>query len=123
MGRVRYAAKNIIFGMGGNVITMLLRFALRTIFIARLGETLNGVEDLYTEVLTLLSLAELGVGTALNFSLYGPVARGEKEKVKSYMRLYRQAYRVIALVIDAVPAADLLSRFFVQYGQFLFCGV
>ena len=104
-GRVRHAAKNIIFGMGGNVVTMLLRFALRTVFIAKLGETLNGVEDLYTEVLTLLSLAELGVGTALNFSLYGPVARGEREKVKSYMLLYKQAYRVIAIVIAAVGIA------------------
>lgn len=134
MGRVRYAAKNIIFGMGGNVITMLLRFALRTIFIARLGETLNGVEDLYTEVLTLLSLAELGVGTALNFSLYGPVARGEKEKVKSYMRLYRQAYRVIALVIAAAglllvpflpyiirdPGSLTLSQLRIYYLVFLF---
>ena len=104
-GRVRHAAKNIIFGMGGNVVTMLLRFALRTVFIAKLGETLNGVEDLYTEVLTLLSLAELGVGTALNFSLYGPVARGEREKVKSYMLLYKQAYRVIAIVIAVVGIA------------------
>lgn len=104
-GRIGYAAKNIIFGIGGNVVTMLLRFALRTIFIAKLGETLTGVEDLYTEVLTLLSLAELGVGTALNFSLYGPVARGEREKVKSYMRLYRQAYRIIAIVIAVAGVA------------------
>lgn len=107
MGRVKYATKNIIFGLGGNVVIMLVRFVLRQIFIMKLGETLIGVEDLYTEVLTMLSLAELGVGTALNYSLYGPVARGEKEKVKSYMLLYKKAYRAIAIVIAAVGVALL----------------
>lgn len=107
MGRVKYATKNIIFGLGGNVVIMLVRFVLRQVFILKLGETLIGVEDLYTEVLTMLSLAELGVGTALNYSLYGPVARGEKEKVKSYMLLYKKAYRAIAIVIAAVGVALL----------------
>lgn len=106
-GRVRYAIKNIIFGWGGNVVTMLLRFALRGIFLMKLEETLFGVEDLYTSVLTMLSFAELGVGTAVNFSLYGPVARGEKEKIKSYMLLYRRAYRVIAIVIAVLGIALL----------------
>ena len=106
-GRVKYAVKNIIFGWGGNVATMLLRFALRGIFLMKLDETLFGVEDLYTSVLTMLSFAELGVGTAVNFSLYGPVARGEKEKVKSYMLLYKKAYRVIAVVIAVLGLALL----------------
>lgn len=102
MGRVKYATRNIIFGLAGNVVTMLLQFALRQVFITKLGDTLIGVQDLYTEVLTMLSLAELGVGTALNYSLYGPVARGEKEKIKSYMLLYKKAYRAIAVAIAAI---------------------
>jgi len=105
MGRVGYAVKNIIFGIGGNVVTMVLRFALRYVFIMKLGDTLTGVEGLYIDVLTMLSLAELGVGTAVNYSLYGPVARGEKEKIKSYMLLYKKAYRVIAIVITVVGIA------------------
>lgn len=105
MGRVGYAVKNIIFGIGGNVMTMVLRFVLRHVFIMRLGDTLTGVEGLYTDILTMLSLAELGVGTAVNYSLYGPVARGEKEKIKSYMLLYKKAYRVIAVVIAVVGIA------------------
>ena len=102
MGRVGYAVKNIIFGIGGNVVTMLFRFALRHVFIMKLGDTLTGVDGLYSDVLTMLSLAELGVGTAVNYSLYGPVARGEKEKIKSYMLLYKKAYRVIAIIIAVV---------------------
>lgn len=99
MGRVQSAAKNIAFGYIGNLTTQILGFVLRTIFIAYLGDTLNGINDLYTGILSVLSMAELGVGTALNYSLYAPVARKDYEKIKSYMLLYKQAYRVIGLVI------------------------
>ena len=96
MGRVKYAAKNITFGWIGNITTLLLGALLRQTFIHHLGDALLGVNDYYTNILTVLSLAELGIGTAFNFSLYGPVARNEVEKVKSYMGLYKKAYRTIA---------------------------
>lgn len=105
MGRVKSAARNIAFGYIGNIITQLLGFVLRTIFIAYLGDTLNGINDLYTGVLSVLSMAELGVGTALNYSLYGPVARKDYEKIKSYMLLYKKAYRVIGIVIAVIGIA------------------
>lgn len=102
MGRVRSAAKNIAFGQIGNLVTQLLNFILRTMFIQYLGDTLNGVNDLYTSVLSVLSMAELGVGTALNYSLYKPVAVGNIEKIKSYMQLYKKAYRIIGIVIAVI---------------------
>lgn len=102
MGRVQSAAKNIAFGYIGNMTTQLLGFILRTVFIIHLGDTLTGVNDLYTSILSVLSMAELGVGTALNYSLYGPVARKDYEKIKSYMLLYKKAYQVIGLVIAVV---------------------
>lgn len=105
MGRVQSAAKNIAFGYIGNLVTQLLGFVLRTVFIAYLGNTLTGINDLYTGILSVLSMAELGVGTALNYSLYGPVARKDYEKIKSYMRLYRKAYQVIGLVIAFIGLA------------------
>ncbi|MCI8614802.1 MAG: polysaccharide biosynthesis protein [Lachnospiraceae bacterium] len=105
MGRVKSAARNIAFGYAGNITTQLLGFVLRTIFIEHLGDTLNGVNDLYTGILSVLSMAELGVGTALNFSLYGPVARKDYEKIKSYMLLYKKAYRIIGLAIGVIGLA------------------
>ena len=105
MGRLKYATRNIMFGYVGNLVTALLGFAVRTVFIARLGDTLNGVNSLYTDLLSMLSLAELGIGTALNFSLYAPVAKGDTEKIKSYMHLYKQAYRIIAFVIAGIGVA------------------
>ena len=94
-----------MFGLVGSAVTTILNFVLRQVFIMRLGDTLIGVQDLYSEILTMLSLAELGVGTALNYSLYGPVARGEREKIKSYMLMYKKAYRFIAIVIAVIGLA------------------
>ena len=94
-----------MFGLVGSAATTILNFVLRQVFIMRLGDTLIGVQDLYSEILTMLSLAELGVGTALNYSLYGPVARGEREKIKSYMLMYKKAYRFIAIVIAVIGLA------------------
>ena len=105
MGRVQSATRNIIFGQVGNFMTQILNFVLRTIFIAHLGDTLNGVNGLYTSILSVLSMAELGIGTALNYSLYRPVAQGDIEKVKSYMLLYKKAYRIIGIVVAVIGLA------------------
>lgn len=105
MGRVKYATKNIIFGYISNIITMLLAFALRRVFVVRLDETLYGVNTYYTDILSALSMAELGIGTAINFSLYAPVARGDIGKIKAYMQFYKGAYRVIAVVVAGIGLA------------------
>ena len=102
MGRVQHAVKNIVFGYVGNITSTVLGFILRTVFILKLDETLLGINGLYTGVLTMLSLAELGIGTALNYSLYTPVAAGDYEKIKSYMRFYKKAYRIIAMVVTGI---------------------
>lgn len=82
MGRVKYAARNIMFGYVSNIITLLLNAILRYVFIMRLDETLLGINSTYTNILSVLSLAELGVGTAINFSLYAPVAKGDRERLR-----------------------------------------
>ena len=101
-GRVWFAEKNIAFGYIGQAATSLMSFVLRTIFIMNLSEELLGVNSLYTNILSILSMAELGIGTALNFALYRPVAEGDTEKVKSYMQMYRKAYTTIALVVAVI---------------------
>ena len=99
MGRIQHTLKNIIFGYIGNLSSTVLGFILRTVFIMKLDETLLGVNGLYTGVLSMLSMAELGIGTALNFSLYAPVAQKKYDKIKSYMQFYKKAYRVIGLIV------------------------
>ncbi|HCW24396.1 MAG TPA: polysaccharide biosynthesis protein [Lachnospiraceae bacterium] len=102
MGRVRLAEKNIAFGYIGQAATSLMSFVLRTIFIRNLSESLLGINSTYSNVLSILSMAELGIGTALNFALYKPVAENDTEKIKSYMQMYKICYRVIACVVAAI---------------------
>lgn len=105
MGRVRQAEKNIFFGYISNFIILIMGFCQRKVFIMVLGRTLLSVNTLYTDILSMLSLAELGIGTALNYSLYKPVAENNYEKIKSYMQLYKKAYLAIAGVISVVGIA------------------
>ena len=105
MGRIQKAGKNIIFGYISNLVILLVNFIQRTVFIYVLGKTLSGVNGVYTDVLSVLSLTELGIGTALNYSLYKPVAERNIEKIKSYMRFYKKAYLTIAGVIAVLGIA------------------
>lgn len=101
-GRVKNTVRNIFFGYLGTVITALLGFGARKLFILRLSDTLLGVNEFYTGILSALSLAELGIGTALNFSLYKPIAEDDTETIKSYMALYKKAYRIIAVAVGVI---------------------
>lgn len=105
MGRIQKAGKNIIFGYISNLVILLVNFIQRTVFIYVLGKTLSGVNGVYTDVLSVLSLTELGIGTALNYSLYKPVAERNLEKIKSYMHFYKKAYLTIAGVIAVLGIA------------------
>jgi len=134
MSRVKYVAKNIAFGYVGNMVSTIMGFVLRTVFIMKLDVTLLGVDGLYGSVLTVLSLAELGIGTAMNYSLYAPVAAGDREKIKSYMQLYKKAYFIIAGVVAVIglgiapflrfiikePGAITINELTIYYFIFLF---
>lgn len=102
MGRVQAAKKNILFGYVGQIVTMVMAFVLRTFCMRYISEQILGVDGTFIEVLSFLNMAELGIGTALNFSLYKPVAEGDTEKIKSYMQMYRRAYYYIAGVVGIV---------------------
>ncbi|MBH1939420.1 glycoside hydrolase family 88 protein [Mobilitalea sibirica] len=102
MGRTENAVRNVFFGTLGNIIILGLGFVLRTVFIHRLDLSLLGVNGFFTNVLSVLSLAELGIGTAISYSLYKPVADQDYEKIKSLMLLYKQVYRYIALIVTVL---------------------
>lgn len=97
--RTVYAIKNSFFGVVGKVSTLFVSFVARTIFIHTLGKYYLGINGLYTDVLNMLSFAELGFGSAMVFALYKPVITGDKEKTKQLMLFYKNIYRLIALII------------------------
>lgn len=111
--RLEMTAKNAFWSYFSMGVSFVLQFISRTVFIYCLGEGYLGINGLFSNVLGVLSFAELGIGTAINFSLYKPVAEHDIEKIKSYMYYYKWAYRIIALIvcilgIILIPFLDIL---------------
>lgn len=96
MARTNNSIRNIIFAFGTQAISILTNFAIRTIMIRYLGNQAVSLNGLFTEVLSVLSLTELGVGSAIIYNLYKPLANNDREKVRQLMGLFKTAYRVIA---------------------------
>ncbi len=99
MSRINKLKKNIMFGYIFSIVTFVLGFASRTVFLSVLNESYLGVNGLFTNLLGMLSFANLGIGTALNFSLYKPVKEKNIELIRALVYFQRKAYRVIAVVI------------------------
>lgn len=102
--RTSNSIKNITTGWGFSLVTTVTGFVSRTVFIAVLGKTYLGLSGLFANVLTMLSLSELGFGTAMVFALYKPLAEHDTEAVKSLMRFYERAYRLIGFGVAALGA-------------------
>ena len=97
MGRTEKSIRNFIFAIASQAITVVLSFITRTCLIYCLGIEAVSINGLFTEVITALSLAELGVGSAIVYNLYKPLSEGDHQKVSQLMNLFRKAYRIIAL--------------------------
>ncbi len=87
--------RNVAVGICVQAIETVLKFVSRTIFIRTLSIAYLGVNGLFTEVLTMFSLAELGLGGAMGYALYKPLHDDDKEKIASLMQFYRNAYMII----------------------------
>lgn len=102
MARIKHSFRNIIFGVGYKLVRTLMPFVIRTIIIHKLGTEYAGLDSLFTSVLQTLSLAELGFGSALCYSMYKPIAEGDSALVSALLNYYRKAYRVIGVIISAI---------------------
>ena len=95
--------RNAFMNIGSNFFLQIMKsvfaFITRTVFIYCLGKEALGLNGLFTNILSMLSLAELGVGTAINFSLYEPLAKKDDKKISVLMSFYKKAYRIIGLTV------------------------
>ena len=91
----------LIMATGGarQLLTLLLSFASRTVFIYVLGARYLGINGLFSNILAMLSLAELGIGSVISYYLYKPIALDDRERIKSLMQFYRNCYRIVGLTI------------------------
>lgn len=97
--RLKNSALNFASGFLGRVLTILLNFVVRTIFIYCLNEAYLSVNGLYSNILTVLSLAELGFGSAMVYRMYAPVAVKDYQKTAALLRFYKKIYAIIGAVI------------------------
>lgn len=99
MSRTLNSIKNIKYSMIGQVLNLLASFITRRIFIMVLSTEYLGLNGLFTNILSILSLAELGVGSAIIYSMYKPLAEKDETKLKALMGLYKTSYISIGIVI------------------------
>lgn len=109
MTRTANAIKNIKFSMLGQVIGILLNFLTRTIFVNILGAEYLGLNGLFTNILSILSFAELGIGSAIVYSMYKPLANKNEAEIRALMNLYKKAYSCIGIII--IVAGSILTPF------------
>ena len=105
--RVKNVSRNFIFSVVNYLLTIVFGFVSRTIFLNFLSVEYLGLNSLFTNVLTVLSLAELGFGSAIVFAMYKPVATGDNEKVRQLLQLYKKYYTIIGLVVLGIGLALL----------------
>lgn len=113
--RTNNSLYNIIVAIGCQVLGALLGFVTKTVFINLLGDTYNGMLGFFANVVSVLSLAELGLGTAITFALYKPIAEENIERLQALMGFYKKIYTVIALIVLVlgvciIPALPFLMK-------------
>lgn len=100
--RTQNSVRNMAFGALNRIVSIVFPFIVRTIFIKTIGEEYLGLNTLYSSILQVLNLADLGFSTAIVASMYKPIAENDTETVSALMKLYRNIYRVIGISILGV---------------------
>ena len=97
--RIKNSIKNTIAAMSSNILTIIIGLIAQAVFIRILGTEYLGINGLFTNIISMLGIVELGIGSAIVYNLYKPIANRDKETIKSLMNFYKKAYHIIALVV------------------------
>ena len=93
------------FAMIAQAVTMILTFVSKPVIIHLVGIEAHSINSLFTQVISAISLAEMGVGSAIVYNLYKPLAEGDHKKVSELMNLFRTAYLAIGVATMVIGAA------------------
>lgn len=105
--RTKNAIRNITFGFINKLIVLLFPFIIRTVIIKTLGSEYLGLNSLFTSILQVLNLAELGFSSAIVYSMYKPIAEQDTKTICALMNLYKKIYNMIGIVIIVIGLALL----------------
>ena len=100
--RTAKAIRNVKISVLTYAIIIVLQFANRSIFVRLLSDEYLGLNGLFSNILQFLSLAELGIGSAMSYALYRPLNENDLPLLKSYMKFYQKAYGIIGIVVLAI---------------------
>lgn len=100
--RTEYSLINIFTGIAGYTINTILGFFCRIVFVRMLSADYLGINGLFSNILTMLSLAELGISSAIIYALYKPIAEHNQSRIASLMRFYQTAYRIIGTTVAVI---------------------
>lgn len=104
-GRIANTLKNSATGIISQIVNILMGLVVRTVFIYCLNADYLGVNGLFSNILTMLSLAEMGLGATIVFNMYKPLAEKEEKQVAKLLNLYRDAYCVIGFAVAVIGLA------------------
>lgn len=99
VGRTKRSLINVVVSIGCRIIVMILPFILRMVMIQELGTEYLGLDSLFSSILNMLSLSELGFSSAVVYSMYKPMAENDIEKIGALLGFYKKIYRIVGMVI------------------------
>lgn len=103
--RINNSKKNAITSLVSNSLKILIGFIAQKIFILSLGPEYLGLNGLFSNIISMLAIAELGIGSAIIFSLYEPISKNDYVKVKQLTNFYKKTYTIIAMIISIIGIA------------------
>ncbi|MDK0919114.1 O-unit flippase [Clostridium perfringens] len=114
--RVKNSIINSIVNISSYLLILIPNFVVRKVFLQTLGDEWLGINSLYTNIIGFLSIIELGIGSAIIFSLYKPFADNDRAKIKGYLNFYRKFYKIIGTLIL------IIGLFFIPFLKFFIKG-
>lgn len=99
MNRTKQSIKNIVTGIGSQIFLAVISFFTTRLIKLNLGFEYLGINGVFTNIIAFMSLTELGIGSAIVFALYKPLAENDTKLINIIMRFYKNAYRIIAIVV------------------------
>lgn len=97
--RTEQSIKNSIIAIISNVLTIIIGMIAQTVFLKIMGTEYLGLNSLFSNIISMLSILELGFGSAMIYNLYKPIAENDKERIKALMKFYQKCYRLIAIAV------------------------
>lgn len=103
--RTQKSLRNIVYGSFNQFVMLILGFVSRMIFLNYLNESYLGINSLFTEILSMLSLADLGLTTVMVYTFYKPLARKDNKRLNALLNFYKTLYQIIAFSVAVIGLA------------------